>query len=98
MLPELLLAVSGAVVSTGPCMLLGADTPTKQVLWLCRTVYMNKAGNAARVAASLAEVDLDDLPRIASGEARQQLAESATAGPAGAFSAAGMQGITMKPS
>jgi hypothetical protein len=58
---------------------------------------MNKAGNAARVAATLAAADLDDLPRIASGEARQQHADSATGGPAGAASAAGMQGITMKP-
>ena len=62
----------------------------------CRTVYLNKVGNAARVAASLAEADMDELPRIASGEARHLHADS-TAGPTAAAAAAGMQGISMKP-
>jgi hypothetical protein len=39
--------------------------------WGFRTVYFSKMGNAARLAAKIPEADLNDLPRIASGEARQ---------------------------
>ena len=62
----------------------------------CRTVYLNKAGNIARLAASMHEEDLDDLPRIASGEARQ-LASDSAAGPVGPASQAGLQGTVIKP-
>ncbi|EIE18497.1 hypothetical protein COCSUDRAFT_60164 [Coccomyxa subellipsoidea C-169] len=36
-----------------------------------RTVFFSKAGNAARLAASLPAADLAELPRIASGQAKQ---------------------------
>ena len=61
----------------------------------CRTVYFSKAGNAARLAASLPAADLEDLPRIASGQAKQLVEASATVPMQSR--AAGLQGTVVKP-
>jgi hypothetical protein len=59
-------------------------------------VYFAKAGNAARLAASLPSADMEDLPRIASGEAKQISASTATPSAPDA-SVAGLQGTVVKP-
>lgn len=73
--------------------------PAAVLVASCRTVYLNKAGNIARLAATMPEGDLDDLPRIASGEAKQVAGDSSTAsaGPVEAASQAGLPGTVMKP-
>lgn len=62
-----------------------------------RTVYFSKAGNAARLAASLPAADLEELPRIASGQAKQvtKAAQGPVHAPPGTV--AGMQGTLLKP-
>lgn len=61
-----------------------------------RTVFFSKAGNAARLAASLPAADLAELPRIASGQARQLTEASSGAEPQARQ--AGLQGTMLKPS
>ncbi|KAK9902212.1 hypothetical protein WJX75_007852 [Coccomyxa subellipsoidea] len=61
-----------------------------------RTVFFSKAGNAARLAASLSAADLAELPRIASGQARQLTEASSGAEPQARQ--AGLQGTVLKPS
>lgn len=56
---------------TGGHLACSAPSVLTVIVHVHRTVYFAKAGNAARLAASLPASDLEELPRIASGEAKQ---------------------------
>lgn len=63
----------------------------------CRTVYFAKVGNAARLAASLPADEIEELPRIASGEAKQISNSTAeTIATAADSTVAGLHDIVMK--